>query len=170
MERTSHPRRALRPLTRNGSTEMKKKATIITLSIALISTAYSYCVNDYKKRSVQEEFQSSQCVLIVKVESKANISDEEGFWSHQKYELSVLKRFKGTCPDKLTCIDENDSARFYMEADKQYLVFIEDMTSIDIHDCCGNSGLLADKKAVVEKLNKLSNHSRHSIADSAHSE
>ena len=70
---------------------MKHQASIIALTIVLSSTAFSYCLNDHKKRSVAEEFQSNQCVLIVNVESKINILDEEGFWSHQKYELSVQK-------------------------------------------------------------------------------
>ena len=134
---------------------MKIKLTI-GLSITLISTAFSVCVNNYETRPVQEEYQSSQCVLTVKVTSKTNISDAEGFWSHQKYDLMVLKRWKGACPDKLTFLDKNDRGRFYMDVGKEYLVFIQDMKSIDIYSCCGNSGLIAEKKDVLKQLKNLS--------------
>lgn len=129
----------------------------------LASVALPYCPNNYKTRSVQEEYRSSQCVLIVEVLSKEGILDTEGFFSHYKYELSVQKRFKGKCPKTLTIMDENDSGRFDMTIGKQYLIFIEDMNSIDIASCCGNSGLLADKKAVVAELNKLSHHTERRL-------
>jgi hypothetical protein len=136
-----------------------KTKTIISLSFLLVNMAFSACLCNYETRTVQDEYETSQCVVIAKVISKTKIIDSEGFISHYKYELLVGKRFKGDCPKQLIFMDENDSGRIPMESGGTYLLFIADISTIDIASCCGNSGLISEKKGILENLEKLQNQS-----------
>jgi hypothetical protein len=119
--------------------------------LALISTAFSVNLNPPK--TVQEEFNKSECVIIAEVASKTKIIDNEGFVSAYIYQLIRVRCLKGSCPEKLNFKDENDTGRFDMEEGSQYLLFIKDLKSVDI-DNFGFSGLVTEKQDLINQLSK----------------
>ena len=130
---------------------MKYKLIIVLLLIFTNSVFSVYLDNT---PSVEQEFEKSQLVLIVEVLSKTNITDEEGFWSHQNYELLILDQLKGNCSKTMNFVDDNDSGRFHMDEGKQYILFIEELGSIDVNPC-GNSGLLSERKEILKQIKSL---------------
>ena len=121
----------------------------------LANTALGACLlDDY---SVGAEYGRSIAVVTATVLSERTVPDkkEPEFIAGTFYTLRILESFRGTLTNTAEVYSENSSGSFPMEKGKSYLLFLYRAEGGLSADPCGNSGLVSEKKDVLETVRAL---------------
>jgi hypothetical protein len=118
--------------------------------------------------SISKEYVSAQGVFIGRAIASRNIAsqDDPEFYDWTIYDVEVLRAFKGQPPHRVRLLSENTSARFPMDKDKEYLLFVSHSPMVELAgkeklppnyvDNCGNSGALENVGATLKAVRVLS--------------
>ncbi len=137
----------------------KRHSAVLILLCSYAINAQALCYGR-QQPSVQQEFASSHFVLTGTVTKSQDISapdDPEGIAATQ-YQITINQLFKGKVPAaghspaSITITSENTSSRMVLETGQQYLLFVSGSVKDGFVDACGQSGVLAERQAVVREL------------------
>jgi hypothetical protein len=140
---------------------MQSLKLIVLLAVFVSScftSAEAYCD---KYPTVEEEFRSSNIVVIGTVIRSTDIFDSDGFISGTFYSIRVSEVLKGRPGKTVDLYSENSSGRFPMDGRVSYLVFaykgvFEGVKGSHLAvDSCGNSGTLKDSGKTLVIVRKL---------------
>lgn len=147
------------------------KLIILLVAFALGFTALADDLLWRAHPNVEQEFKSSDAVIVGMVTNSTNIMDQDGFISGTFYSIRVSETLRGRSSKAVDLYSENSSGRFPMEVGTLYLVFayegsFEGATGLHLAiNNCGNSGTLEQSKnalAMVRKLEASSNTTQKS--------
>ncbi len=115
------------------------------------------CLDGYP--TVKQEYARSKFVLIGKVVGHHKTPaerNEKGFFKGDTYRLAPVRVFKGKMSKPVEIFSENSTARFPMEVNRTYLVFLYADSGRLIVDNCGNSDLEARSGKAIEEIAGIS--------------
>jgi hypothetical protein len=150
-------------------------AGLVLAMVTISPASYATCWESgegatavYRNPSVAAEFKSAAFVITGRVTGARAISelDDPDGYASTVYTVHVLQTFKGRPQRMLRLLSENTSARFSMDSEKTYLLFVSKslvaetarQKRLPTHyiDNCGNSALATDAKSALDKVRDLS--------------
>jgi len=103
-------------------------AAVLLLATTPVHALCAYNGILYYETTLQEEY--ADAPLVVRAKVTADRNDLETFeklgkadW-HSFYTLKVIQTFKGKAPASLVDVTERNSGGFYLDVDKEYLLFL----------------------------------------------
>ena len=129
--------------------------SIYLMAFSLANAVLGACLlDDY---SVSAEYARSVAVVEATVASIRTVRDqaEPEFISGTIYALRIHASFRGPLTNTVDVFSENTSGRFPIEKGKRYLLFLHQDGNQLSADNCGNSGLVSQKKSVLETVRAL---------------
>jgi hypothetical protein len=130
------------------------KIILIAIAFILVSSiATAVCLNGHP--SIREEYANSQTVFIWKVIAEKAVPESGNYYDGHDYTVQVQEIFKGDSTSALVIFSENSTGRFPMSVGSTYILFVYyELARYQINNC-GNSGLLSQKRDVVEAVRTL---------------
>jgi hypothetical protein len=106
-----------------------------------------------------KEIKTAYAIVVGTVHGKKDLqedsSDPDGITA-TIYTVRITRVLRGKVPALIEIRSENDSGRFWMELEKQYLLFLsrDERSRGYFVNSCGNSGLLAESGEVLHLLDQ----------------
>ena len=120
--------------------------------------AVSVCLNGHP--SIQQEYKTARIILVGKVVGHHEVPSSNWFDDGDVYEVVPARVFKGTNQQKLRLFSENNSGRFPMDINQQYLLFVSKVHGRLMVDSCGNSGDITKAREAAAEVTKLAGNSK----------
>lgn len=127
--------------------------------LALACDASAWCGMGH--RTVTQEFNDSNVVVVGKVTAQEQWSHDGEFWDGTFYTVRVTEVLKGTPPKAMEIYSENSSGSFPMDIGTTYLLFVyrgvfDDRATPEwAVDNCGNSTAVQGKESLLADVRHL---------------
>ncbi len=139
---------------------------IITISFALLlisTNLFAYC-DKYPEISVAQEIERSKFVVIGTVISRMIVvdplKDPEGYEA-EIFKFKIEKTLKGQPGKIISLYNVNSSARFPMEVNKKYFLFVDTDEDGYWVNSCGTSKKYQDSAKVMDEVKRLLQNKMH---------
>jgi hypothetical protein len=132
-------------------------------AFSLPLAAHAVCLNGTP--SIEQEFRDSAIVAVGVARAARDVSapDDPAGIDHTTYTVRLTRVFKGAPAGRtIELVSENTSARFPLDPDVSYLLFIGEAKEGRYVDNCGWSGALRDSGtgAVLRRVETIAAHAR----------